>query len=722
MDTYRQLAPFIQDYIYEKHWEKFRGIQIKACDIILHSDDNLLLSSGTATGKTEAVFLPVLTKLYEKPSNSIGVLYISPLKALINDQFDRIDELLEKSSIPITKWHGDASKTDKDRIIKNPQGVMQITPESLEAMLMDRKDDVFRLFSDLKYIIIDEVHYFMGEDRGIQLICIIERIQKVIQKVPIRIGLSATLGKYDDAEEWINSGTKRQCQTPIIEEEKRKIRLFLQYFYINSKSKNKEDKKRLKDYYQYLYEITLDRKCIVFSNSKAEVEDNIGNIKKIAKKNNTDDIYEVHHGNISASYREYVEKQMKNSELPIVTGATLSLELGIDLGKLERIVQIGAPISVSSFVQRLGRAGRRGNPSEMWFVFKEEIMGSDEPFYKDINWNFLMCIAMIQLYLEEKWIEPIEKRSFPYGILYHQTMSFMVSAGEIKPGVLAQNILSMNQFKWITQNDYKVLLRYLIENKQLERTENNKLLIGENGEKEINRYEFYSVFEAMKEYSVKCHSEIIGSVQKLFEVGERFALAGRNWESVELDSDAGVIYVKETKGSGKNKWNSEGKQTINQKVMDKIKEIVLSDRNYAYIGESGSQNLEKIRKKSIKKDLTQKQIQKIDQVTFGIFPFLGTKELITLGYALNYFEIENHVYFQKTVPVGIIIKYYSEVEIQEALRKIKVETLDVSLFSFPDKIQISGKFNKFLPDELLKKQYLEDALDLVSLKKHLKFE
>lgn len=148
MSAFERLAPFIRDYIYREKWDNLREIQVAACDVLFNTGKNLLLASGTASGKTEAAFLPVLTKLYENPAASVGVLYISPLKALINDQFLRLSGLLEESGIRVTKWHGDASQSEKNKLLKNPQGIIQTTPESLEAMLMRRKTEVIRLFAD----------------------------------------------------------------------------------------------------------------------------------------------------------------------------------------------------------------------------------------------------------------------------------------------------------------------------------------------------------------------------------------------------------------------------------------------------------------------------------------------------------------------------------------------------------------------------------------------
>ena len=168
MDIFRRYAPFIQDFIYRERWQSLRAVQNAAGDVLFNSGDNLLLSAATASGKTEAAFFPILTLLSEEPSASVGVLYIAPLKALINDQFERLDRLCERADIRVTKWHGDASRSAKERLIKHPEGILQITPESLEALLLHRKAAVPTLFSDLRFVVIDEIHALLRQDRGRQ--------------------------------------------------------------------------------------------------------------------------------------------------------------------------------------------------------------------------------------------------------------------------------------------------------------------------------------------------------------------------------------------------------------------------------------------------------------------------------------------------------------------------------------------------------------------------
>ena len=559
-NIFYRLAPFIQDYIYRNKWEELRGIQVAAAEVIFDTDHNLLLSSGTASGKTEAAFLPVLTLLWENPSASVGVLYLSPLKALINDQFIRLEELLEEADIPVTKWHGDASQAAKKRLVRSPRGVMQTTPESLESLMIRNSSSAYRLFSDLRFVIIDEVHYFMDNDRGLQLLSLLERLSRLIGFQPRRIGLSATLGDCTNAEKWLNMGTERQCVTPRVEEKGRLLRLSVRFFPIKQKIPNSDSRVLLQNYYNYLYESTRGKRCILFSNSKGEVEENIAHLKQLSEKAHGNDCYLVHHANVSPALREFAEQRMKSGELPVCTGATVTLELGIDLGHLERIVQTGCPLTVSGLVQRLGRTGRRGGAAEMRFAFRWDMSLPPNVFYKEINWDFVMCTAMILLYTRERWIEPMYLPKLPYSLLYHQTMSIMAASGAVQPRELARQVLTLGVFANISKEDYLLLLRHLLENGHLERDEDGALLIGEKGEAAVNNYEFLAVFTVPQEYSVRCNAEEIGTVQTPFPPRAQFALAGQAWEVTELDKAEKRIYVKHINGISANSWEDTGNE------------------------------------------------------------------------------------------------------------------------------------------------------------------
>ncbi len=731
-NVFYRYAPFIQDFIYRRKWEELREIQVAAAEAIFDGDDNLLLTSGTASGKTEAAFLPVLTHLWENPPKSVGVLYVSPLKALINDQFERLEELLEEADIPVTKWHGDASPSAKKRLVKNPRGVMQTTPESLESLLIRNSSNIYRLFCDVRFIIIDEVHYFMDNDRGLQLISVLERIQRIIGFAPRRIGLSATLGDCTNAEKWLCMGTDRNCVTPKCHEAGRKIRLSVRFFPIAEKIPNSDSKTLLEKYYEYLYESTRGKRCILFSNSKGEVEENIAHLKRLSEKNHGNDCYLVHHANISPALREFAEKRMKSGELPVCTGATVTLELGVDLGHLERIVQTGCPLTVSGLVQRLGRTGRRNGEAEMRFAFRYDMSLPPNDFYKEINWDLIMCCAEILLYTRERWVEPMYLPKLPYSLLFHQTMSVMTSNGSLSPKELARQILTLSVFRNVTKDDYLLLLRHLLENGILERGEDGALLIGEKGESIVNNYEFLAVFSVPCEYTVRNNSEEIGTVQNPFPVGSQFALAGQAWEVTELDKKALIIYVKHINGISKNMWTDVGNEYVHTKVMKKMLKVIRSDEEYGFLGESAKKRINDIRAlcrnaaggEIISRNAIsggalcdgERIVLALSETVFAVFPFIGTRGMAALVFALRERGFGAELWLSRSIPVCIEVRTdRGKGALISALNSIKAKGADKYGFEIPDNCEICGKFNDYIPRELLRKQYIEDYIDCEEL-------
>ena len=231
MGVFDRYAPFVQDFIYAHEWENLRGVQVAAGEAIFDTDDHVLLCASTASGKTEAAFFPILTEFWENPPASVGALYIGPTKALINDQFFRLTDLCEEAGINVWHWHGDVSASHKARLVKRPSGILQITPESLEALLMRRHAVVSKLFCDLRYVVIDEVHSLLRQDRGGQCLCLIERLARIAGVQPRRIGLSATIGDPEAVGAFLAAGTGRNTIVPRIEEPPRTWRLSMEHFF-----------------------------------------------------------------------------------------------------------------------------------------------------------------------------------------------------------------------------------------------------------------------------------------------------------------------------------------------------------------------------------------------------------------------------------------------------------------------------------------------------------
>ncbi|MDR3149901.1 MAG: DEAD/DEAH box helicase [Oscillospiraceae bacterium] len=719
MDVFNRLAPFIQDFIYANNWTELRGIQVAACEVIFDTGSNLLLSSGTASGKTEAAFLPVLTELYNKPSISVGVLYISPLKALINDQFKRLEQLILESNIPVTKWHGDASQSKKNTLVKNPKGILQITPESLESLLINKRGACIKMFSDLRYVIIDEVHHFMRDVRGVQVLCELERIQRLTGNIPRRIGLSATLGDISLAQNWLNTGSGRDCIAPVSDEGKKQIRLFVERFVTAEAGGESSVMPELahsgdRAHFEYLFKMTLDKKTIIFTNSREETEFTIANLREIAAKNKAPDVYRVHHGNVSALLREQSEDEMKLSDDKIVIGATVTLELGIDIGSLDQAVQIGAPINVSSFAQRLGRCGRRGQVPQLLFTFTEEIQPTAADILGPVNWSFIRLIAIIELYTREKWIEPIEPHPHPYSLLYHQTMSFLKSNGEYSPAGLAQEVLTLDSFREISQDDYKHLLEHLLEIEHIQKTENGGLIIGRAGEPIVNHFHFYTVFIVPDYFLVKDENRSIGTVDKIYPVGMRFSLAGITWETIDVNVKAKVIFVKRVPGISVVDWDVDFESEQHTVLVRKQRDILLGDDNYPYLSESCKERLNEIRYLTRNSGILTQLVTPLSEHKFAVFPWVGTRQLFALNYALLGRGIKSKLPWRTCIYLEIYFSG-SAAELEDIIREVIRSDVDLHNLPLPEKIQVANKYNEFIPLDLLRKQFTEDFLDFDGL-------
>ncbi|MBD0302738.1 MAG: DEAD/DEAH box helicase [Tolypothrix sp. T3-bin4] len=732
--TFSRLAPFIQEYIYHHNWTELRPVQIAASKVIFDTDAHLLVAAGTASGKTEAAFLPILSLLYENPAETIGALYIGPIKALINDQFARLNDLLKEADIPVCHWHGDVSQSRKKQLLKNPKGILQITPESLESLLINKNNDLMRLFGDLRFVIIDEIHAFMGSERGCQILCQLSRLQNLIKKQPRRVGLSATLGDYSLAEEWLRSGTDKLVITPEIDGGKRQIKLALEHFYVGDDCELRETKRRHAGdteargerdggrYEEYVFNLSKSRKCLIFANNKAQTESIIASLREIAASEGLADIYHVHHGSISASLRQAAENAMREVDKPAVTAATLTLEVGVDIGHLERVIQLESPPSVASFLQRLGRSGRRGAAADMRFVCTEEKALSEASIEEQIPWQLLQCIAIIQLYLEERWIEPIKPIKYPLSLLYHQTMSILAATGEVSPAALAKEVLSLPSFGAIALEDFRLLLRYLIDINHVQLTEENKLIIGLAGEKVVRKFKFYAVFPDNEEYVVKHAGTEIGSIVMPPPIGNQFALAGKAWEVLEVDLRKKIVLVKQVEGKASIFWRG-GSASIHTKILQRMRQVLQEDIEYSYLQKNALQRLHKVRELAQKVGLDKQNILLLETNKCCIFPWMGTVAYRTLERLLNSWcreslEIKSisgvNPYFL-TIKLGKDkFKYLYDEIVSLCEQRITVE--DLLTDAEAPEIQ---KYDRFIPHSILRKAFKSDYLDMEELKQQV---
>ena len=734
MRAFDRYAPFVQEYIYQNHWENLRSIQVAAADAIFNTDENVLLTASTASGKTEAAFFPIITLFSEDMPSSVGCIYIGPLKALINDQFSRLNDLCAEADIPVWHWHGDVAQSHKAKLMRHPSGILQITPESLEALLLHKHAAIAKLFGDLRFVVIDEVHSLLRGDRGGQTLCLIERLSRIAGVNPRRIGLSATIGDPEGTGEFLSLGTGRKTIIPKIDAKGSKWRLSMEHFYVKD-AQAAEDKQipgalpvleektddaptNADPGIGYIFEHTRGKKCLVFVNSREECEMVTTTLRHYCELNHESDRFLVHHGNLSASYRETAEGIMKDDSQYMTTVTTATLELGIDIGRLERAFQIDAPWTVSSFLQRMGRTGRRELPPEMWFVIRE-----DEPEVRamlptTIPWKLLQGIALVQLYLEERWVEPPRLDRLPFSLLYHQTMSTLASCGELSPRALADRVLRLHYFHRITQEDYRVLLRHLIATDHIQQTEQGGLIVGLAGERVINSFKFYGVFQESEEYTVRSESQELGTVVSPPPVGEKLAIAGHVWQVLDVDHKRRLIYCQQVKGSVP-AYFGQCPGDLHTKILERMRRVLQEDRQYPYLMKNAVARLEQARFTAAHSGAAEKPLINLGGNMWCLLPWVGTYTFLTMERFLKIKCADRLGLRNLDSARPFFIQFTMKADESAFFRVLAEEIrkpIDPMELVYPKELPLFDKYDEYLPEELVKKGFALGVLDVDGLR------
>ncbi len=761
IDPFARLAPFIQTYIYQNRWTDLRDIQKAAIPAILDTSDHVLIMSGTASGKTEAALLPVLTLLEQSPAQSVGVLYIGPLKALINDQFERIQGLLqEKPDIPIQGWHGDIAQYQKKRFLQRPRGILQITPESMEALFVNRSRELGVIFDDLRFIIIDEIHAFLGTARGQQVLCHLQRLERAIRRPIRRIGLSATIGDADIALQWLESGSQFQTRARLVtvSTSGRRIELRVNHFVmasekyefhasmapaevgvrhrrkassatntppapdvdtlsVNPPDRRWELQRESKDYYDDLFTMTMrHQKTLVFTNRRNKAEQIAAELRqRLTQKQPGMDWYFVHHSSIAANLRELAERKMRDKTQQACTIATASLELGIDIGHLDLTVQMDAPHTVSSFVQRLGRSGRRGTPSRMCFYTLEHLSDGAEspPELKQIPWNFLQTIAIIQLYLEEQWIEPPDIPTMPLSLLYQQTMSIMRARTELTPAQLAQLILKLSPFQAVTLDEFRLFLQHLVALDQLAQMDEGTLIVGMKGGQLTSHYHFYAIFADRQDCRVLTGTQEIGTIQGLPELDSIVGLAGYAWRVISVDERGRTVHVERAKGVVKPNWLGTGGLYFHEHVIQRLRQVLEEETEYPYLSPLARQRLALVRELARQAAWLSSCVVCLEPGRFALFPWAGSRVYETLVNILHYIGWYTHrsssgpyieIVYDGDIGAAIAELRKLSPQVPELVRELVAELKDDQLWR--------GKYDYLVPRTLLEKAYINDFLDI----------
>ena len=808
MAVFDRFAPFVQDFIYANGWESLRSIQVAAADAIFNTDENVLLTASTASGKTEAAFFPILTLFSEDPPASVGALYIGPLKALINDQFFRLNDLCEEADIPVWHWHGDVAASHKRKLLKQPSGILQITPESLEALLLHKHAAVSRLFGDLRFVVIDEVHSLLRGDRGGQTLCLIERLSAMAGVNPRRIGLSATIGDPERTGAFLSAGTGRDCIIPRFEEPRRTWRLSMEHFYItgpqaqerarvstrvstqpvpaevisveriegevdalaaaleraytetrnplaratattdgHNSTRNdtdaggdKTDEVQIPPVTEnellsptdtapqdadpgigYIFEHTRGRKCLVFVNSREEAEGVCTMLRQYCEAMREPDRFLIHHGNLSASFRESAEEAMRDDELALTTVTTATLELGIDIGRLERAFQIDAPFTVSSFLQRMGRTGRRDLPPEMHFVMREEQPEPRSMLPETIPWKLLQGIALVQLYREERWVEPPQLDRLPYSLFYHQVMATLASCGELMPAELAQRVLTLSYFHRVSTDDLRCLLHHLLETDQIEQTERGGLIVGISGERTTNSFKFYAVFQENEEYTVRCESAELGTIVNPPPAGERIAIAGHCWIVEEVDHKRRLVYCTQVKGRVP-AYFGDCPGDINTHVLERMRQALTEDASYPYLMGNARARLAQARHVTHNAGLTERPLINLGGDTWALIPWLGSYAFLALERLLK-IKCAKELGLKGLDPSRPYFMQFRMSADEETFYQVCAEAAEAEFdpieLVYPAEVPYFNKYDEFLPVSLVRKGFAEGVLDIEGMRERV---
>ena len=552
--TFDSLHLAVRRWIWQQGWTELRDIQDEAIPVLLGHDRDVLISAATAGGKTEAAFLPIISAIAEDEAPGFKALYVSPLKALINDQFRRLEELCEAAEVPVFRWHGDVSASSKRKARERPAGIVLITPESLEALFVRRGTEMARLFASLRYVVIDELHAFIGTERGMQMQSLLNRVEITLGRRVVRVGLSATLGDLDLAAECLRPGDGKAAVRLESKADNRELRVQVRGYVSRSvgEGEDKEPPSARHDIAAHLFSKLRGKHNLIFAGARRNVELYADTLRSLCEEHALPNEFFPHHGNLSKDLRETVEGRLKDGNLPTSAVCTTTLELGIDIGEVESVSQIGPPRSIAALRQRLGRSGRRADKPAVLRIYVEEPELTGRSHLLDsLRLNTVQAVAAIRLLLAG-WCEPPSPFALHLSTLAHQTLALIAQYGGIKAGRAFETLCQLGPFRKVDKALFADVLRSLgcPEHRLIEQSPDGLLMLGEAGERMVEHYSFYSVFETPEEFRVISGGKQLGvlPVDSPLAPEMMIVFAGRRWVVLAVHTAEKVLEVNPAPG------------------------------------------------------------------------------------------------------------------------------------------------------------------------------
>jgi ATP-dependent Lhr-like helicase len=587
----------IQRWVWAKGWTSLRDAQELAIPILLEGQKDVIIAAATASGKTEAAFLPILSKLVRNGEEMGVALYISPLKALINDQWGRLDQLCEELEVPVVPWHGDISPTQKRRFMKRPQGVLLITPESLEAMFVLRGHEVRRFFGELEYVVVDELHAFIGSDRGKQLQSLLQRIEAAIDRRVPRVGLSATLGDMGMAASFLRpAGALAEIisSTAAGQELQVQLRGYLiegmQGTLVTEPEQPTESAAHA-SIADHLFKVLHGSNNLLFPNSRSKVEYYSDLLRRRCEREGIPNEFWPHHGSLSREIREDTEAALKAGDRPATAICTTTLELGIDIGAVRSVAQIGPPPSVAALRQRLGRSGRRpGEAAILRAYVMEHAVTAQSPLSDRLREGLVQSTATIRLLLE-RWFEPPREGGLHLSTLVQQVLSMIAERGGVSAAEVSRTLVVDGPFAGLKPRQLAALLREMGRRELVVQDSSGALLLGQLGERLVGSHDFYAAFASSEEWQIVQDGRALGTLpidSPVFE-GMCIIFGGRRWKILNVCAEPAVLTVAPDP-SGRPPMFDSGRPMVHERIRVEMRKILEEDGDIGLL-DAGAQSL-----------------------------------------------------------------------------------------------------------------------------------
>jgi ATP-dependent Lhr-like helicase len=739
--VFGRLHEGVQRWIWQQGWTELRDIQERSIPVLLDGTHDLVVAAATASGKTEAAFLPIVSRLateQREPGGGFDAVYASPLRALINDQFGRIEGLCSDLGIPVTKWHADVAASIKARARQRPGGILLTTPESLEAILCRRGGEAPRLFGALSYVVVDELHAFLDQPRGRQLQSILNRLEMAAGHRTARVGLSATLADMREAAAFLRPSDPDGV---VIERSALgggELRLQLRGYEEPLKPvADAPDRGRrppampdgdvpgdaAEEPVQHdpgavaeaaiathLFETLRGGRNLVFAGSRQRVESITAALGEMTDAIGVPDEFLAHHGSLSREIREEAERRLRDEGQPSTIVCTTTLELGIDVGPIQSVAQLGAHHRVSGMRQRIGRSGRReGQPAVMRIYVREAELDQRTHPMDALRTETVQAAAMVRLMIE-RWNEPAVRGRLHLSTLVHQILALVAQHGGLTAAQGWERLAASSVFPELTMPLYVQVLRRMAhpEARLLEQAPDGTLLPGPEGEHAIAARDFYAVFMTPEEYKVTTdRGRSLGMipVDNPLVVGQLVIFGGRRWRVLEVDRARREIQVSKAYGGKPPVFGGHG-GAPHDRVVEEMRRIYASDAVPVYLDTVAQGFLMQAR--------TTFRSLGLDMFTacthsgqLLLFPWTGNRTQAALALALADRGVE-----ATSVGLAVAVPSNTEADLRIALRAIAASAPpDGALLARLVEDKARDKYDRYLDEELLCLDWASEHLD-----------